>query len=216
MFLYILALIALSIAVFFFYMGFHRPIVIEKTRLGRRYVLYTQHSLDYKNTGKLFKELKADIKNDFGRSLKFGVFYDDPNMIVDRTKCRASVGIYVEPSEIAKAQEFAAAHKNYHFKELPETDAVRSTFPYKNLLSVFWVVKKVFPAMMNYLVQQKLVEDLEEEMYGIFENYHWTAPSKYTEIIIPYGKRVQQDKLTTIPSPTLKPEFRSREAKKSD
>eukprot|EP00331_Platyophrya_macrostoma_P018957 CAMPEP_0176466790 /NCGR_PEP_ID=MMETSP0127-20121128/38104_1 /TAXON_ID=938130 /ORGANISM="Platyophrya macrostoma, Strain WH" /LENGTH=171 /DNA_ID=CAMNT_0017860029 /DNA_START=25 /DNA_END=540 /DNA_ORIENTATION=+ len=171
MFLYIIALIVISIALFFFYMGL------------------------------------ADIKDIFSGNLRFGVFYDDPNMIVDQNKCRASVGIYIEPNEITKAQGFAAVHKNYHFRELPETNAVRSTFPYKNMLSIFWVVKKVFPAMMNYLVQEKLVENLDDEMYGIFENYHWATPHKYSEILIPYGKRVKLDKLTTIPSPTLKPEL---------
>ena len=192
-------------------MGFHKKIVVDRKRLPRRYVLYREYIANYsKDMGRIFKELNSDLRDVFRGNLSFGIYYDNPQIVVDQSKCRASVGIYLDPSDINKAQGFATVHKQYRFKELPEMDCIYTDFPYKNSLSILWAVLRIFPKLINYLVQNNLVQDYCNEVDGIVENYYWNGPNKYTEFAIPFGKTIKQFSLTTFPQPTLQPQFQNK------
>ena len=66
---------------------------------------------------------------------------------------------------------------------------------------------RIYPALFNYLTQNKLIEDYEKETDGVVDNHYWRGSNRTTEYLIPFGKNIKQYSLTSLPEPGRKAKF---------
>ena len=71
-----------------------------------------------------------------------GLYFDNPEMVKDQSKCRALVGVQIDKSELANLKDFLEIHKEYEVLEGPEVKILYGTFPYINDLSILFFVTK--------------------------------------------------------------------------
>jgi len=79
-----------------------------------------------------------------------GIYYDNPGLVVDKTKCRGVLGVFIDKSEIPHAQEFIKKEIAFNIKSLPGVYCVSTNVPYKNFFT-FFLLGKFYGQIMNYI-----------------------------------------------------------------
>lgn len=190
--------------IFIVYMGFHKKIVIQQKRFGKRYALYREHQAEYsKEMGRIYSELCQDIGSAFGRDKEsFGLYYDNPRTLLDPKTARVVVGVFLDEQDIEIAKNFVAQRKDFKFKLLPDVDVVSATIPYRNFLTFIWGNAKVCPALFRYIGEKRLANP--NETHSVMEFYHWGGPDKTIEYIVTFGENSNEYYLPLTPRPPKK------------
>lgn len=76
----------------------------------------------------------------------FGIYYDDPKK-VSTEKLRSEAGCILEPANASKIETLG---EKYLVNVFPESNYLVAEFPYKNKLSIFMSLAKVYPALNKY------------------------------------------------------------------
>ena len=118
---------------------------------------------------KVDKEMKAYVKS-LGREIVYplaGIYYDDPKDLVDQTKFRGSVGIFVSHTNAPLVAHFTSL--GYLVKQLPARAACVTT-SWTGMLTKSWLTAtigafKAYPALYDYLDEhrEKLLPRLQKE-----------------------------------------------------
>lgn len=154
---------------FYLYMGFHSKIVVEEVVLPERVMIYKEYVGEYKDISSAFKDFDQDLINlQIKDYFYFGIFYDNPTLLEDPKRSRAVIGIMVDTKYRNQAITYTVRNPVFTYKEHNELTAISVTFPYRNILSLAWIVYRIYPA--------NKVEGGEEEF--VFENY---IPSSETK-----------------------------------
>lgn len=113
-------------------LGLFTQIVMTRTYFNECVIYYYEYTGDYCNVflelDKIDQTLNQKKLNEDKNYFKFGIYYDDPKM-VDKTRCRAVVGIMTYSLNNKENEEFILKN-GYYKKHLERTESVKSIFPY--------------------------------------------------------------------------------------
>ena len=145
------------------------------------HVLYKHATGNYKNCGKLYGEILDGMPKS-GLISTIGLFYDDPK-VTEESRLRYAVGAIVDPEGDAA---FIREKERMGFISgtLPKPQKIAYTlFPFRNILSHFLALYKVYPKMDQYIdeIGLKTCPPCIEICDG-----------KITKYIIPLGEQATQ------------------------
>ncbi|KAI1283259.1 putative testis-expressed protein [Halotydeus destructor] len=151
-----------------------------EVKAGKPPIDFSGHEIAYKlskgpynKSGHMFTELSGDIvRSDVEASkanLKtIGLFYDDPE-VTQEDECRYAVGVVLdskEPNLDLSKLRAGLVEREYLVTKLPYVDhVVYSSFPYFGPFSIYFAVKKVYPAIKSYILERNLCAKPAIEIY---------------------------------------------------
>ncbi|HQP47106.1 MAG TPA: hypothetical protein PKX12_00140 [Spirochaetota bacterium] len=131
------------------YSGLFSTVDISEREIGPFILVYQHHTGDYAGTGDIQNTIYQTLRKEFNVSATkgFGQYYDDPKK-VPAEKLRSIAGCILEPEY---RDRIPAIAKKYIVSEYKKTKSVVAVFPYKNQLSIFLGVLRVYPALDKYI-----------------------------------------------------------------
>lgn len=162
----ILILILFGIWLLLSQLGFFREVIVQEKAMGPYMMVYEKHIGDYQESGviqkKIYDELisKANIETFKG----VGIYYDDPGEVAT-DKLRSEIGCILEEDDLEKIDMLK--DMNFHIKEIASAKYLYAEFPYKNSLSIFMGIIKVYPVLKKYIADNKLTMREMIEIYDI-------------------------------------------------
>ncbi|PJZ51756.1 GyrI-like domain-containing protein [Leptospira adleri] len=131
---------------FLFYLGAFDRVQVKEDTLGPLYVLSHERIGDYNNIGATFEVLQKELPAKGIQNFKlFGIYLDNPNE-VPKDKLRSEVGaILSEP--LSKVPEGLSL--DLKLRTIPKKRYVLSEFPFRNFLSIFLGIYKVYPKVFQ-------------------------------------------------------------------
>lgn len=149
----------------------------------------------YKNAGELFTRVSALTPE--LRSI--GVYYDDPQEVMP-SELRYIVGAVLceGKEEVKKEYESLYTENGFIITNFPAvSQAITTTFPFRNTLSIFIAVARVYPHLAEYIKTRSLCA---HPMIEIYENDHivFMVPlAKQDEFYVPEAKEDNSDEERT-------------------
>lgn len=153
----IIALLLVLLIWVFAYHGFFNRIRFQLVETGGEIIVYESMIGDYKNSGRVMDKLYFSLINDFNvhTTKGFGIYYDNPKKI-ERANLRSDIGCVIENISIEKIIEI---EKKYRVKTFPKSTYLCCDFPFRNKMSLFFALIKVYPAMEKFSTKNHLKED---------------------------------------------------------
>ena len=131
------------------YSGLFSTVEIQEGDIGPYILVYQKHTGDYAGTGDIQNRIYQSLQKDYNVSATrgFGKYYDDPKT-VPAEKLRSIAGCILEPEYRSL---IPTIQKKYTVGEYKKTRSVIAWFPYKNQLSIFLGVMRVYPRLEEYI-----------------------------------------------------------------
>lgn len=190
-----LVLFVLAILIsFLIYIGLFHPISLVPSKLGPYTIFYLEYIGPYHKIGPIFVNVAKDTRAFFKFALPFGIYYDNPNNIADKSKCRAVVGIILNSGEAdieEKKTEFQKSHTKYKFGELPIVDCIKTEFPWKG-----WPTTLLFPRIYN-----KFNPYIDNNSGPMMEIYRCSGQTGLVEISMVKGEQREAYMLSNSEKP---------------
>lgn len=143
----VILIIIIGFLSFLYYMGLFNSIEVTKTELGPFYFVYQQYIGDYKKVGTIVNNVYFDLLKQNILPLNYvGIYYDDPK-IIKKAKLRSEAGCFIEEKNFKK---LGIIKKKYKAKKIKKYTYLSAKFPFKNDLSVFFGVIKIYPLIQKY------------------------------------------------------------------
>lgn len=202
MFKLIVLLVASLGGIFFLYMGFYHQIQIEDISLSPKVLLYKEYVGDYRNIDKAIQIVEKDLTNLSATYQEFSMYYDDPLLLNDVTQSRAIIGVLIDVKDRQKAVDFLVNHATYRIYEYSNVKGLSSTFPYRNGLSMAWIIYRVYPALADYARTRGIF--VNGHNIGAMEIYHYKNGESTVQIVFPYGAEAKELMLNKSPVPSNK------------
>lgn len=164
--LVVIVLIIVAIVLFLNYAGFFSKIVIEEKEMGPYVLVYKDHKGDYKETQKIQDDIYYSLLNKYGiKTFKgFGVYYDDPKKI-SKEELRSIAGCILEESDYNNIEKLK--ENNFKVIETPKQKSIVVEFPFKNGLSTFIGIMKVYPEINKFVEANRLKQKEIMEIYDV-------------------------------------------------
>lgn len=161
--LIILILLIVIIVGFAAYSGFFATVEIVEKEVGPYTFVGKEYMGNYKNSGahqdSIYKDL---LSKNFDVDEGFGIYRDDPEEVPE-DECRFMVGCVLSDKDTIRKVELKKA--GYIIQRMHVTNSMVVEFPYKNTMSIFASVMKVYPALDEY-INKKGYQPLESlEIY---------------------------------------------------
>jgi hypothetical protein len=160
--LVILTFLFILCAGVYVWLGGLSTVKISEQKTGSFHLLYLEHTGPYsrvypviQNVEKLAKENQVDYES------TFGIYYDNPGLVA-KEKLRSILGVIVNDKGLAKAKELLKDGK-LKYRTTNEQSYAKTGFPYKNMLSIFIAINKVYPAFNQYAKDQKFPDMVYKE-----------------------------------------------------
>ena len=160
---YLIGIVVL-LFLFMWYMGMFSKLEIQLDEFeGGVYIYY-----DYQghiNSVALFHEnLQKEIKDvDFSKMQQLTIVYDDPFNLVDPRFYRASLGFLLESADKNLIDKFGKM--GYTWRQLPKSQALSGSFPYRNKSSIAFGSSRFLPSCLQYLLRnQRSMKDVLKNM----------------------------------------------------
>lgn len=140
--------------------GLFTPIKFSNGQFKHSEIYYICYTGEYMNVGKEFAKINEIFKKfnlDKYVYNSIGIYYDDPKKMTDKSKCRAVLGICKDSSDFHRNKsvnqplEEYLRENNFRKAEIPDTNCLRVTFPYVNMISMLIGIKKFYKALNSNL-----------------------------------------------------------------
>ncbi len=153
----ICALLFVLILGFIGYMGGFREMVVKEQDFGPFYLFYHSHTGPYSEVSQLHKKVtKIIAKEKLKSEASFGIYYDDPSK-VEKSKLRSEVGVIL--TKVTAEKYTSTLIKNgLRFKLLAKRPYIFTSFPFHNVLSIFFGLSKAYPALGKYSKEKQYPE----------------------------------------------------------
>lgn len=165
----IIILLLLGLIIYLASMGFFSAVKLEEKETGPYTVVFEEHIGPYQDTGiiqdKLYYKLLNEEKIETFRG--FGIYYDNPK-IVESEKLRSDVGSILEEKDFSKTEDLKA--KGYQIKTIDKQKSVVTSFPYKNKLSIFLGILKIYPLIEKHQQEKNYQPVPSMEIYDVPNN----------------------------------------------
>ncbi|MES0490981.1 MAG: GyrI-like domain-containing protein [Leptospirales bacterium] len=140
---------AIIILAFFAYMGAFSSPKLEKIEAGPFHLVYVEYTGSYKDFTTIIKSVQNTMNdNGIHNYNAFGLFFDDPKFVPD-ANLRSYIGVIVQDEEMEKVKTLVD-NKEVSYKILEPDVYISSSFPYRNFLSIFMGIMKVYPTFDEY------------------------------------------------------------------
>lgn len=142
-----LALVVMAIA-FVYYGGFYK-VTCRIEKQGGELLVYKPMTGDYAKSGRLMDEIYYALLNDYGiETYKgFGIYFDNPGD-VEKSKLRSEIGCIIEEKDHLALSRLS---EDFRIKTFPEKSYIVAEFPSKGKLSILFGIRKVYPAMEQFV-----------------------------------------------------------------
>jgi len=205
-----IGILGLSITfIYFTYrLGIFTQIKFYRGSFPKSEIFYLEYQGMYRNVGEKFMNI-SQILDKFKLSQNehfsyIGIYYDNPNAIVDQTQCRAVIGILKEsnyknyPSEA----EFEDYLKQKKFKKatLPDSICVASSFTLNYMIAMFVAIKKFYGSLTKNMKSEEFRRQYEISDFNFSVE---VCQKNLMKFFIP-TKNIQDFYLTTLPKPEYK------------
>jgi len=182
-------------------MGALNAIKVQPKKFPKSLFLYCDYVGQYKNVSTVYNNIGQNVRPHFYATNEMcGIYYDNPNVVQDKNYCRAVCGLLIQEEERAKAEVFVREHPIFKLRDLPETDAVSTTFPFRSQLSYIFLIGKVYPELKSFAFRNRIFNG-PEDMRGIIELYHFLDIKPSIELFLPYGENLQKLQFSAQPEP---------------
>lgn len=153
----IILLIFAGLLVLYSWLGGFKKVQFSFQETGGEVLVYESHIGDYKNVGKVIDKMYYALLNDEKVECfrGFGIYYDNPQK-VEREKLRSDVGNILEDPTPEILEQLSP---NYNIRTLDKQQYLVAEFPYKNQMSIFMGIMKVYPALNKYIRENNLSEE---------------------------------------------------------
>lgn len=145
-----------GVAFYGYYGGFIKPAISIITS-GDETLIYEKIVGDYKQSGVIMDKIYYSLLNEdqITTYKGFGIYYDNPQKVA-ADKLRSEAGCILEEKDLAKLPEL---EKKYAIRAFPKAKYLVTEFPYKNNVSVFFSLIKVYPALNKFALENGLSDD---------------------------------------------------------
>lgn len=82
--------------------GIFHNVEFTNERFPRSRIIYFNHRGAYENLGPAFDKIAKDCSKYFKFCKTFGIYYDDPNSLEDKSSCRSTIGAIINQGELFK------------------------------------------------------------------------------------------------------------------
>lgn len=162
--LIVVAVIILAIAGFLAYSGFFTDVQIVEKEIGPYKFVGKEYVGDYRISGErqdsIYKDLTA---KGFELVDGFGIYRDNPEKVAAEN-LRSMVGCVLPEKYYDRIAEIE--REGYIVQDMGKTNSVVVEFPFRNSMSVFAAVIKVYPKMKAYFTQKTYPEVPSLEIYA--------------------------------------------------
>lgn len=149
------------------WLGGFLTVKINEQKKGTLRLLYLEHTGDYNKVYPVIQEVEKLAKtNHVDYESTFGIYYDNPQH-TNAEKLRSIAGVIVNDNGLAKARKLVQ-DGTLKQRTIREQSYATAEFPYKNVLSIFIAIYKVYPAFNQYTVEKNIPEMQPKD--GDFEN----------------------------------------------
>ena len=148
--------------------GVFTPIKFSSGQLKNSELYFYDYTGEYNKLSKEFNKLtKILTKFNLDRNVYnlFGIYYDDPKKLVDKSKCRAVIGIIkdIDPFTRNKVEANETLinyfkENNFRKSEIPATNSLRSSFPTVNSMSLIIGIMKFYKALDSSLKDENFLK----------------------------------------------------------
>jgi len=182
-----LAISFATVAFFFIYIGIFSTPKVDKASAGPYHMLYIEHTGSYAEFNDSMKKVQNLVATKkIVKIIPFGIYFDDPKVVAEENM-RSWVGILIDKSEIAEVQDLVNK-KVLKLKTIAKQDYARTTFPFKNMVSIYMGIFKVYPALEEFSTRHNFPQFVYKktgyEKYYIMEIYRKDAG--YIEYLMVY------------------------------
>ena len=163
--LWVLGLIAAAALGFYAYMGGFHTVTVTKGRIGPMEFVYAPHRGSYAKLNETWGAFMPKWQEaGLGTCLTMGVYLDLPG--TPEEKLRSLIGCRIDGWGEAQRQ---AARAKFPTLIIPESEAVLSSFPFRNVLSFFYAPTRVYPVINAELAARGVKPSIGIEQYGSFD-----------------------------------------------
>ncbi len=183
--LFLIFCLACGVVSFAYYMGGFNKIEFKKGLGPDRVLVFKKMSGSYKNTGAAISEISTWLRQQGIRgNLGFGLYFDNPSEVEEKD-LRSVVGCILEKNDHERIEEI---DKRFHVKHIPAKEALISSFPYKNKLSILFGVMKIYSALQKEKVDKGPVMEIYDIPNGKIDYYLFGGQLNYllTEYYLAY------------------------------
>lgn len=163
--LWIVGLLGFAALGFYWYMGGFHTVTVTRGSIGPVEFVYAPHRGSYaklSETWGAFMPKWTDAK--LGTCLTMGVYLDPPG--TPDEKLRSLIGCRIDGWT---EEQKAAARAKFPTLTIPQSDAVLSSFPFRNFLSFFYAPMRVYPAIEKEMKALNGQSAVGIEFYGSFD-----------------------------------------------
>jgi hypothetical protein len=155
--LIVIVLIAAFLLAIYAWLGGFKKINFSVQEAGGEVLVYEPHTGDYSKVGKVIDKMYYALLNEEKVECfkGFGIYYDNPQK-VEKSKLRSEVGNILENPTPELLEQLSS---KYTIKTLERQKFLVTEYPYKNQLSIFMGIMRVYPAMNRYSKTHQLTED---------------------------------------------------------
>lgn len=134
------------LVIFLIYLGAFSSVTVSEQEMGPYHLVYRDCKGDYSQTGKIIEKTAKALTQEGANLLRAcGVYYDDPRK-VKKEDLRSEVGFLVAEPDLVKF----TASTSFKTKTLPLQTYVTAEFPFKNMLSIYVGIFKVYPKLTQF------------------------------------------------------------------
>ena len=140
-------LLFLLIAFVAYYGGF-KSVKVSVTEAGGEVLVYENIKGNYQQSGEVMDKIYYSLLEDekIETTLGFGVYYDNPRE-VEEANLRSEAGCVLDRKDFGRIDELK---KKYLIRIFPKNEYITAEFPFKNKMSIFFSIMKVYPALNKF------------------------------------------------------------------
>ena len=158
----IIVIIIFIILGYIAYLGVFNSVEFTEKEIGPFTFVYEENIGDYAKTGPVFDKIYEDLTaDDIETSKGFGIYYDDPK-VAPKEQLRSKVGSIITEEQEKEIDERGLPYK---IMTIDPITAIVTDIPYRNTLSIFVGVMKVYPKLSEYLEANGYKGALTYELY---------------------------------------------------
>ena len=140
---------SIIILAFFAYMGAFNSSNLTKKEVGPFHLVYVEYVGSYKDFTTVIKSVQNTMNDNAIQNYNaFGMFFDDPRFVAD-ANLRSYIGVIVTEADLEKVN-LLVEKGEIAYKKLEKSVYVSASFPYRNFISIFLGILKIYPALDEY------------------------------------------------------------------
>jgi len=165
-FLYFIAVIAISLLVYYAYLGGFNSVKVVETTVGPYQLVQVERWGNYNETPKVLDSLSKALKEHGIVAKKaIGIYYDNPKTTTKKPTEYHSIIGFILPDNIDSLKFKELKRAKFNLNKMGATPSTVVLFPKKSTLSVLMAIFKAYPALTKYRKEKNYKDVPSFEIY---------------------------------------------------